>query len=141
MVKKSNDKWKICVDFTDLNKSCPKKDCFLLPSIDRMVDANAVHQLLTFMNAFFWYNQIFMHHGNHEKMSFITKHGTYCYKVMPFGLKNTRASYQRLLNKIFKDEIRKSINVYVRNETIIPAEIGTKKLRVLYYSEEANEQA
>ena len=55
MVKKANEKWRICVNFTNLNKVCPK-DSFLLPRIDQLVDSTAGHKLLTFMDAFLGYN-------------------------------------------------------------------------------------
>ena len=59
MVKKANGKWRVCVDFTDLNKACPK-DSYTLPHIDQLVDSTAGHQLLSFINAFSGYNQIKM---------------------------------------------------------------------------------
>ena len=90
----------MCVDFTDLNKACPK-DSFPLLRIDQLVDSTARHKLLTFMDAFLGYNQIRMAEEEQEKTSFITSHGFYCYKVMPFVLKNARATYQRLVNKMF----------------------------------------
>ena len=88
MVKKSNCKWRMCVDFTDLNKACPK-DSFPLPRIDQLVDSTTGHKLLSFMDAFSRYNQILMDEEDQEKTSFVTNQGLYCYKVMPFGLKNT----------------------------------------------------
>lgn len=97
MVKKSNGKERMCVDFVNLNRAC-LKDYLPLPSIDRMVDVFARNQLLTFMNTFSRYNLIFIHHVDLERTSFITEHGT---------------MYQRLVNKIFKEEIRKSMEVYV----------------------------
>ena len=112
LVKKSNNKWRMCVDFTDLNKACPK-DCYPLPRIDLLVDATAGHSLLSFMDAYSGYNQIRMNPGDEEKTSFITDQGTYCYRVMPFGLKNARATYQRLVNYMFRDLIGKSMEVYV----------------------------
>ena len=87
VVKKKNGKWRVCIDFTDLNKSCPK-DPFPLPHIDKLVDATAGHQLMSFMDAFSGYNQILMHPEDQEKTSFMTSRGIYCYKVMPFGLTN-----------------------------------------------------
>ncbi|CAL2229365.1 unnamed protein product [Prunus armeniaca] len=54
-----------------------------------------------------------MHEDDKAKTSFIIKRGTYCYKVMPFGLKNAKATYQRLVNKIFKEQIGKTIEVYI----------------------------
>jgi hypothetical protein len=104
MVKKANGKWRMCVDFTDLNKACPK-DSFPLPQIDQLVDSTAGHKLLTFMDAFSGYNQ--------EKTSFITSKGLFCYKVMPFGLKNAGATYQRLMNKMFRNQIGRNVEVYI----------------------------
>ena len=59
LVKKANGKWRLCIDFTDINKVCPK-DSFPLPRIDLIVDTTAVHELLSFMDAFSGYNQISM---------------------------------------------------------------------------------
>jgi ribonuclease HI len=112
LVKKSNGKWRMCVDFTDLNKACPK-DSFPLPRVDLLVDSTAGHEMLSFMDAFSGYNQILMDEADQEKTSFITDRGLYCYTVMPFGLKNAGATYQRLVNRMFKDQIGKNIEVYV----------------------------
>ncbi|XP_059458240.1 uncharacterized protein LOC132187819 [Corylus avellana] len=112
LVKKSNGKWRMCVDFTDLNKACPK-DSFPLPRIDALVDSTAGYGLLSFMDAFSGYNQIYMHPEDREKTAFITDRGLYCYKVMPFGLKNAGATYQRLVNKMFRDQIGRNMEVYV----------------------------
>lgn len=90
----------MCVDFTDLNKACPK-DCFPLPRIDQLVDSTAGHEVLSFMDAFSGYNQIRMAEFDQEKTSFATDRGIYCYTVTPFGLKNAGATYQRLVNKMF----------------------------------------
>ncbi|KAL5539414.1 hypothetical protein UlMin_045365 [Ulmus minor] len=112
LVKKANGNWRVCVDFTDLNRACPK-DSFPLPRIDQLVDATAGHELLSFMDAYSGYNQIRMHEGDQEHTAFLTNQGLYCYKVMPFGLKNAGATYQRLVNKMFKDQIGKTMEVYV----------------------------
>ena len=100
MVKKANEKWRMCVDFTDLNRACPK-DNYPLPQIDTLVDSTARHELLSFMDTFSGYNQIKMNEDDQERTSFFTNQGLFCYKVMPFGLKNARATHQRLMNKIF----------------------------------------
>ncbi|KAK0587568.1 hypothetical protein LWI29_025014 [Acer saccharum] len=100
LVKKRNNQWRMCVDFTDLNKACPK-DSFPLPRIDQLVDATAGHELLSFMDAYSGYNQIRMNKADEEKTAFTTDQGLYCYKVMPFGLKNAGVTYQRLVNRIF----------------------------------------
>ena len=84
-VKKTNGKWRMCADFTDLNKACPK-DSYSLPRIDTLVDSSARHQLLSFMDAFSGYNQIKMEEVDQEKTSFVTSQGLFCYKVIPFVL-------------------------------------------------------
>ena len=101
LVKKANGKWRLCIDFTDINKACPK-DSFPLQQIDLILDATTGHELLSFMNAFSGYNRISMDPGDQEKTSFVTAQGTYCYRVMPFGLKNAGATYQRLVNRMFQ---------------------------------------
>ena len=65
------------------------------------------------MDAFSGYNQIKMEEVDQEKTSFVTSQGLFCYKVMPFGLKNARATYQRLMNKIFVHQIGRNVQVYV----------------------------
>ena len=112
MVKKANGKWRMCVDFTDLNKTCPKNS-YPLPRIDQLVDLTTGHQLLSFMDAFSGYNQIKMDEADQEKTSFITSQGLFCYKVMPFGLKNAGAPYQRLVNHMFRPQIGRNVEVYV----------------------------
>ena len=83
LVKKANGKWRLCIDFTDINKACTK-DSFPLPRIDLIVEATAGHELLSFMNAFSGYNQISMDPDDQEKTLFVTAQGTYYYRVMPF---------------------------------------------------------
>ena len=100
MVKKASGKWRICVDFTDLNKAC-SKDSYPLSRVDVLVDSTTQHQLLSFMDAFLGYNKIRMHEADQKKFFFVTSQGLFYYKVMPFGLKNAGATYQRLMNKMF----------------------------------------
>ena len=102
----------MCVDFMDLNKACPK-DSFPLPKIDQLVDSIVGHRLLTFMDAFSGYNQIKMVEKDQEKTAFITSQGFYCYKVMPFELKNVGVTYQRSVNKMFSKQIGRNMEVYV----------------------------
>ena len=102
----------MCVDFTDLNKACPK-DNYPFPRIDTLVDSTARHQLLSFMDAFSSYNQIKMEESDQEKTSFVTSQGLFCYKVMPFGLKNAGATYQKLMNKMFAHQIGRNVQVYI----------------------------
>ncbi|KAK0592135.1 hypothetical protein LWI29_013906 [Acer saccharum] len=111
VVKKKNGKWRVCIDFTDLNKACPK-DSFPLPHIDMLVDATTGHELLSFMDAYSSYNQILMHPNDQEKTAFVTERGIFCYKVIPFGLKNEGTTYQRLVNKMFAKMLGSTMEVY-----------------------------
>ncbi|RVW41876.1 Transposon Ty3-I Gag-Pol polyprotein [Vitis vinifera] len=85
--------------YTNLNNACPK-DSFPLPRIDQIVDSTTGQGMLSFLDTFSGYHQIPMFPDDEEKIAFITPHGLYCYKVMPFGLKNAGATYQRLMTKI-----------------------------------------
>jgi hypothetical protein len=91
-VKKKNGQMRVCVDFRDLNNACPKDD-FPLPITEIMVDATTGHGRLTFMDGSSGYNQIRMAPADEEKTAFRTPKGIYCYKVMPFGLKNAGVTY------------------------------------------------
>ena len=91
----------------NINKACPK-DSFPMPRIDQLVDAEVGHELLSFMDTYSGYNQISMYELDEEHNSFITDQGLYCYKAMPFGLKNVGATYQRLVNTMFKELIKKN---------------------------------
>ena len=112
IVKKANDKWMMCVNFTDLNRAYPK-DTYSLPYIDLLVDLMARHQLLSFMNAFSGYNHIRLDEADQEKTSFVTLQGLNFYKVMPFRLKKAGATYQRLVNRMFIQQIGRNVEVYV----------------------------
>ncbi|RVW19255.1 Retrovirus-related Pol polyprotein from transposon 17.6 [Vitis vinifera] len=105
-------KVRVCVDFRDLNKASPKDD-FPLPHIDLLVDGTAGHSMLSFMDGFSGYNQILMAPEDMEKTAFITEWGTYCYRVMPFGLKNAGATYQRAATTLFHDMMHRDVEVYV----------------------------
>ena len=131
LVKKENGKWRLCIDFTDIKKACPK-DSFPLPRIDLIVDATASHELLSFMDAFSGYNQISMDPNDQEKTSFVTAQGTYCYRVMSFGLKNARATYQRLVNRMFQKQIGTTMEVYIDDMLV---KSTTAKLHIVHLSE------
>ena len=112
VVKKKNRKWRICVDFTDLNKACPK-DPFPMPRIDQLVDATAGHPRMSFLDAFQGYHQILLALEDQEKTTFVTPTRNYHYKVMPFGLKNAGSTYQRMMTRMFKPQLGKNIEIYV----------------------------
>ena len=101
VVKKKTGKWRVCVDFTDLNKACPK-DPFPLPRIDQLVDATIGHPRMSFLDTFQGYHQIPLALEDQEKMAFMTPIGNYHYKVMPFRLKNAGSTYQRMMTRMFE---------------------------------------
>ena len=119
VVPKKRGKWRVCVDYTDLNEVCPK-DNFPLPRIDQIVYASTERGMLSFLDAFSGYHQIPMYPPHAEKTSFITSpppppppHGLFCYNVTPFGLKNIGATYQRLVTKMFRPLLGKTMEVYI----------------------------
>ena len=112
LVPKKDGKVRVCVDFRDLNKVSPKDD-FPFPHIDLLVDSTIGHSMLSFMDGFSGYNQIMMALDDMEKTTFITEWGTYCYRVMPFWLKNARATYQRVATTLFHDMMHRDVEVYV----------------------------
>jgi len=112
LVKKANGKWRMCVDFTDLNKACPK-DSYPLPNIDALVDNASGCKMLSFLDAISGYNQIKMHPRDKSKTAFMTETSSYCYKVMPFGLKNAGATYQRLMDKVLAPMQGRNVQAYV----------------------------
>ena len=117
VVKKKNGKWRVCVDFTSLNQAC-LKDPFPLPKIDQLVDAIAGHDRMSFLDAFQRYHQIALSTEDREKTAFIIPLGIYCYKVMLFGLKNAGATYQRMVTKMFKDQIGRTMEIYIDDVVI-----------------------
>ncbi|GJZ28306.1 reverse transcriptase domain-containing protein [Tanacetum coccineum] len=112
MVKKSDGSWRMCVDFTDLNKACPQ-DCYPLPEIDWKVESLCGYPFKCFLDAYKGYHQIQMAKDDEEKTAFHTSQGVYCYTKMPFGLKNAGATYQRLVDNAFEGQVGRNLEVYV----------------------------
>ena len=94
VVRKANGKWRLCIDYTDINKACPK-DPFPLPRIDQIVDSTAKCDLLSFLDTYSGNHQIFMTREDEEKTTFITPCGTYYFLRMPFGLKSAGSTFAR----------------------------------------------
>src|SRR5215216_569231 len=115
--KKDTDILRMCLDFTSLNKHCPK-DHFPLPRIDQIINSTAGCEKLSFLDAYSGYNQIRLKVEDQEKTVFIMPFGVFCYNTMPFVLKNAGATYQRCMQACLKDQIGCNIQVYVDNIVI-----------------------
>ena len=125
-MKKKTGKWCVCVDFTDLNKACPK-DPFPMPRIDQLVDVIVGHPRMSFLDAFQGYHQIPLALDDQEKTAFVTPTGNYHYKVMPFGLKNAGSTYQQMMTKMFEPQLGKSIEVYV-NDMVVKSRVVSEHM-------------
>jgi hypothetical protein len=107
----------MCVDYTDLNKHCPK-DPFGLPRIDQVIDSTAGCDLLCFLDCYSGYHQIAIKEEDQEKTAFITPFGAYCYATMSFGLNNADATYQRAIQVCFKRQLNKNVEAYVNDMVV-----------------------
>jgi hypothetical protein len=112
LVKKKNGKWRMCVDFTDLNKAC-KKDDFPLERVDKIVDDAANSKMLSLLDMFSGYHQIRVRKEDEEKTSFITPFGTFCFMRMPEGLKNAGCTFSRMIAIVLHPQLRRNILAYV----------------------------
>ena len=129
VVKKKSGKWRVCVDFMDLNKAC-SKDPFPMPKIDRLVDATVGHPWISFLDAFQGYHQIPLASNDQEKTAFVTPVGNYHYKVMPFGLKNAGSTYQRMMSRMFESQLGKNIEIYI-DDMVVKSKVVSEHLEDL----------
>ena len=129
VVKKKSGKWLVCVNFTNLNKACPK-DPFPMPRINQLVDATVGHPRMSFLDAFQGYHQIPLALEDQEKTAFVTPTGNYHYKVMPFGLKNVGSTYQRMMTRMFDPQLGKNIEIYV-DDMVVKSKMVTEHLEDL----------
>ena len=129
VVKKTSEKWRVSMDFTNLNKACPK-DPFPMPQIDQLVDATASHPRMSFLDAFQGYHQILLALENHEKTAFVMPIRNYHYNVMSFGLKNARSTYQRMMTRMFEPQLGKNIKIYV-DDMVVKSKVVSEHLEDL----------
>ena len=106
--KKNNNEWRICVDYTDLNKHCPK-DPSGHPRIDQVIDSTAACVLLSFLDCYSSYHQIALKEEDQIMTAFITLFGAYAYKTMSFGLKNARVTYQLAIQLCFTNQLHRNM--------------------------------
>jgi hypothetical protein len=112
MVQKKSGKWRMCIDFTSLNKACPK-DNFPLPRIDKIVDSAAGCEVMSLLDCFSGYHQIYMKEEDKASTSFITPFGTYCFIRMLEGLKNAGSTFSRLTKTVLESQVGRNIFMYV----------------------------
>jgi hypothetical protein len=117
LVRKKNNEWRMCVDYTDLNRHRPK-DHFGLPRIDQVIDSMAGCVLLCFLDCYLGYHQIALKEEDQIKTAFITPYGIYAYKTMSFGLKNAGVTYQREIQMCFIDQLHRNVEAYVDDVVI-----------------------
>ena len=117
------------MDFTDLNKTCPK-DHFPIPRIDQLVNATISHPQMSFLDVFQSYHQIPLALEDQEKTAFVTHIGNYHYKVMHFGLKNARSTYQRMMTRMFEPQLGKNIEVYI-DEIVVKSKLESEHINNL----------
>ena len=125
-VKKKSGKWRVCVDFTDLNKACPK-DPFPMPKIDQLVNATIGHPRMSFLDTFQGYHQIPLAVDDQEKTAFVAPIGNYHYKVMSFGLKNARSTYQKMMTRMFESLLGKNIEIYI-DDMVVKSKVVSEHL-------------
>ena len=117
LVLKKNNEWRMCVDYTDLNKHCPM-DPFGLPRIDQVIDLTAGCIMLSFLDCYSGYHQIALKEEDQIKTVFITPFGAYAYKTMSFGLKSAGATYQRAIQLCFTNQLHRNVEAYVDDVVI-----------------------
>ena len=129
VVKKKNGKWQASLDFTNLNKACPK-DYFPILRIDQLVDATIGHPRMSFLDTFQGYHQIPLTLDDQERIAFVTPIRNYHYKVIPFGLKNVGVTYQWMMTRMFEPQLGKSIEIYI-DDMVVKSKLESEHINDL----------
>jgi hypothetical protein len=122
MVK--NGKWRMCIDFTDLNKCCLKVD-FPLSRIDKIINSAAASEMMALLDCFSGYHQIWLHAEDEENTSFITHFRTYCYLRMPEGLRNAGPTFCRMMMAALKDQVGRNVLSYMDDIVVVSKKMET----------------
>jgi hypothetical protein len=129
MIKKKNGKWRMCTDFTDLNKCYPKDD-FPLSRIDKVIDSVAGCETMSLLDCFSGYHQLWLCKEDEEKTIFIMPFDTYCYLRMPKGLKNVGPTFYRMMKAILKDQVQRNVFTYI-NDIVVASRKKTTQIEDL----------
>jgi hypothetical protein len=138
LVEKHDGSWHMCINYTSLNKACPK-DEYPLPRICQIVDSTTSCEFLSFLDAYSSYHQISLAIDNEEKIAFITPFGIFCYTKMAFGLKNRGATYKKCVHTVLKSQIGRNVEAYiddivVKSEKHVICLTASKRLSTIYVS-------
>jgi hypothetical protein len=120
LVEKPDRSWRMCIDYTSLNKAYPK-DEYPLPHIYQIIDSTVLYELLSFLDAYSGYHQISLTVDDGEKTAFITPFGIFCYTKMEFKLKNGRATYQKCVHTVLEGQIGRNVEAYI-NDIVVKSE-------------------
>jgi hypothetical protein len=123
LVEKSDGSWRMCIDYTSLNKAC-HKDEYLLPHICQIVDSTSSCELLSFLDVYLSYHQISLAIGDKEKIVFITPFRIFCYTKVAFDLKNEGATYQKGIQIILKTQIKRNVEAYINDVVVKSKKCG-----------------
>jgi hypothetical protein len=123
LVEKPDGSWCMYIDYTSLNKLCPK-DEYHLPRICQIIDSTTSCELLSFLDAYSGYHQISLAIDDEEKITFIMPFGIFCYTKMAFGLKNRGATYQKCIHIILEPQIGRNIEAYIDDVVVKSKKCG-----------------
>jgi hypothetical protein len=123
MMPKKYGEYRMCIDFTLLNKACPKDD-YPLPRIHVLVDEAAGYEMMSLLDCFSGYHQVWMRKQDEEKTSLVTPFGVYCFVRMPEGLKNAGPTFNRMISTVLGTQLRRNVSAYVDDLVVLSRKRG-----------------